>query len=158
MTDKTGRAGPLYLDDLAIGDIFESCAQVLDSQQIISFAQAFDPQPFHTDPTAAQDTFFRGLAASGWHTGAISMRLIVQSVPMANGIIGAGGEITWPSPSRPGDILRVRSEILDITPSRSRPGRAIALVRSTTLNQDDEVRQIFTSRMVVFGREGGSGG
>lgn len=148
---------PLYLDDLAIGDCFESREHALDAQQIIAYSQQFDPQPFHIDPQAAENSFFGALAASGWHTGAVSMRLIVESLPLADGIIGAGGEIAWPSPTRSTDILRVRSEILDITPSRSKPGRAIALVRSTTINQHDEVRQIFTSRMILFRRKDGGG-
>lgn len=144
---------PLHLDDLSVGDVFESGEHRIDAEQIVAFAREFDPQPFHTDPEAAGATFFRGLAASGWHTGAVSMRLIVASVPFADGIIGAGGDITWPTPTRPGDVLRVRSEVLEITPSRSRPNRAIALVRSVTRNQAGEVRQEFTSRMLVFRKE-----
>jgi acyl dehydratase len=151
MTDRSLRA--LDLDDIAVGDTFESSAHRLDAEQIVAFASAFDPQPFHIDAVAAEDTFFKGLAASGWHTGAISMRLIVESVPFADGIIGAGGEIVWPTPTRAGDVLRVRSEVLEITPSRSRPNRAIALVRSVTSNEEGEVRQEFTSRMLVFRKE-----
>lgn len=142
----------LNLDDLKVGDVFESGEHRMEADAMVAFAATFDPQPFHTDPDAAGGTFFRGLAASGWHTGAVSMRLIVESVPFADGIIGAGGTIEWPTPTRPGDVLRVRSEVLEITPSRSRPDRAVALVRSVTRNQDGEVRQEFTSRMLVFRR------
>lgn len=144
----------LYLDDLVIGDTFESREQVIDEAQIIAFASQFDPQPFHTDPGAARDSFFQGLAASGWHTMGITMRLIVESVPLAGGIIGAGAEVSWPRPTRPGDVLRVRSEIIQITPSRSRPDRAIVLTRSLTLARDDEVRQDFTAKLLAFRRPG----
>lgn len=145
---------PLYLDDLAVGDEFRSAAHPLDADQIIAFARQFDPQPFHTDAEAAQHTFFRGLAASGWHTMAISMRLIVESMPFAHGIIGAGGEISWPQPTRPGDILHVRSIVIDIKPSQSKPGRAIVLVRSLTLNQRDEVLQDFTAKLLAWNKQG----
>lgn len=152
MADEVARAS-LYLDDLAIGDVFESAERALDEEQIIAFAKNFDPQPFHVDPVASQDSFFGELVASGWHTGAITMSLLVESIPFADGVIGGGGEIIWPSPTRAGDVLRVQSEIIDITPSRSRPGRAIALTRCTTLNQNNEAKQIFTSRMVVFSKK-----
>ena len=95
----------LYLDDLAVGQRFASGPQALDAGQIKAFAEAFDPQPFHLDEAAAASSLFGGLAASGWHTAAISMRLLVGSVPLAGGVIGAGGEIAWPRPTRPGDVL-----------------------------------------------------
>lgn len=150
MPNNTGRK--LYLDDLAIGEEFLSAEHRLDAEQIIAFASQFDPQPFHLDEEAAKDSFFQGLAASGWHTMAITMKLIVQSLPFAQGIIGAGGEVTWPQPTRPGDILRVRSQILDIIPSRSKPDRAIVLARSLTYAQDDQLRQDFTARLLAFRR------
>jgi acyl dehydratase len=149
--------GKLYLDDLAVGDTFESGQQRVEQADIIAFAKQFDPQPFHTDPEAARETFFEGLAASGWHTMGITMRLIVESMPIAGGIIGAGAEVSWPRPTRPGDTLRVRSEIMAIKPSRSRPDRGTVVSRSLTFGQDDEVRQDFTARMLVF-RAPGSGG
>lgn len=144
--------GRLHLEDLAVGQTFESGAHHLDADAIVRFAQAFDPQPFHLDPEAAQDTFFAGLAASGWHTAAITMRLLTQSVPLAGGLIGGGNEIAWPRATRPGDTLRVLSEILDIAPSRSRPGRGRVTMRSETLNQRCEVVQVMTSRLVAFRR------
>jgi acyl dehydratase len=147
----------LYFDDLAVGDAFESRELRVEQANMIAFAKQFDPQPFHTDPVAAQDTFFEGLAASGWYTMGITMRLIVESMPLAGGIIGAGAEVSWPRPTRPGDTLRVRSEILALTPSRSRPDRGTAVSRSVTLGQDDEVRQDFTARMIVFRAPGSSG-
>ncbi|MCW3473449.1 MaoC family dehydratase [Limobrevibacterium gyesilva] len=140
----------LYLDDLHVGQRFASGTHVIDEAQIKAFAAAFDPQPFHLDDAAARATLFGGLAASGWHTASLTMRLQVQGgLPIAGGIVGAGGEITWPKPTRPGDILCVESEILEITPSRSRPDRGMVTVRSETHNQRDEVVQVLTARLVV---------
>ncbi len=143
----------LYFEDLEVGQTFESATHALDAEQIKRFAGDFDPQPFHLDESAASGTLFGGLAASGWHTASITMRLMVESgVPFAGGLIGAGGEISWPRPTRPGDILKVFSEILDVTPSRSRPDRGRVTVRSETRNQHGEVLQILTANMVVFRR------
>jgi acyl dehydratase len=105
----------LYLDDLQNGQRFTSGTHVVDEEQIKAFARQFDPQPFHLDNEAAKNTLLSGLAASGWHTAAITMRLLVDSgLPLADGIIGAGGELDWPNPTRPGDILQVESEILNV--------------------------------------------
>ncbi|CAH1666313.1 MaoC family dehydratase [Hyphomicrobiales bacterium] len=143
----------LYLDDLKPGQTFVSGSHALDEAQIKAFAGAFDPQPFHLDGEAAERTLFGGLAASGWHTAAITMRLNVESgLPLANGIIGAGGEIQWPAPTRPGDILHVESEVIDVVPSRSRPERGIATIVSRTLNQRREVLQILTAKLVAYRR------
>lgn len=144
----------LYLDDLAVGDTFESRSHAIDAEQIVAFASEFDPQAFHVDQDAANDTFFGGLAASGWHTAAVTMLLVTETVPFANGIIGAGGEIAWPSATRPGDVLRVRSEILEIKPSQSRPERGSVVLRSLTLNQHGDVRQELKARLIVFRRPG----
>jgi acyl dehydratase len=115
---------PLYLDDLHVGQRFTSASHAVDEAQIREFAAVFDPQPFHLDAEAARDTLFGGLAASGWHTAAISMRLQVQGgLPLAGGIVGAGGTLEWPHPTRPGDLLHVESEVVEITPSRSRTDR-----------------------------------
>ena len=142
-----------YLEDLHAGQIFVSGSHELDEAQIKAFASAFDPQPFHLDHEAAKGTLFGGLAASGWHTAAITMRLNVEAgLPLANGIIGAGGEIQWPAPTRPGDILHVGSEVKEIVPSRSRPDRGIATIVSRTLNQRGDVLQILTARLVVYRR------
>jgi acyl dehydratase len=142
----------LYLDDLAVGDRFTSGEYALDAEKIKAFALQFDPQPFHTDEEAAKRTFFGGLAASGWHTAAVTMRLLVDSgIPLANGIIGSGGdEIRWPQPTRPGDVLHVVSEIVEIVPSRSKPGRAMVRVRCETRNQHGEVLQHFSPKLVVM--------
>jgi len=141
---------PLYLDDLTPGQRLESRSLTLDALQIKAFARKFDPQPFHLDEMAAKDTLFGGLAASGWHTAALTMKLMVEGgVPIAGGIIGAGGEIAWPRPARPGDTLTVDSEVLEVTPSKSRPDRGIATIRSTTRNQTGDAVQISTMKLVV---------
>lgn len=143
----------LYLDDLAVGDKFISSGHEIDTEQIKAFATLFDPQPFHLDEEAAKGTLFGGLAASGWHTAAITMRLLVTSgLPLADGIIGAGGEISWPKPTRPGDILHVDSEVVEIMPSRSRPTQAMVLMRCETRNQHGDVLQRFSPKLVVAKR------
>jgi acyl dehydratase len=143
----------LYLDDLEVGQRFTSGTHAIDEVQIKAFARQFDPQPFHLDDEAAKDTLFGSLVASGWHTAAITMRLLVDGgLPLASGVIGAGGEISWPRPTRPGDILTVTSVIEEITPSRSRPDRGIVRVRSETRNQRDEVVQVLMPRLVVLRR------
>jgi acyl dehydratase len=153
LPDDTDAKRALYLEDLSVGDRFQSGEYALDAAQIKAFASQFDPQPFHTDEEAAKDTFFGGLAASGWHTAALTMKLMVESgIPLAEGIIGSGGELQWPKPTRPGDVLHVVSEVLDITPSRSKPGRAMVTMRCRTLNQRGEVLQYFTPKLVVHAR------
>ena len=109
---------PLYLDDLHVGQRFTSGTYLMEASRIKEFAAEFDPQPFHLDEAAAEASLFKGLAASGWHTAAVAMRLLVAGgLPFANGLVGLGGEVGWPRPTRPGDILRVESEIIGITPS-----------------------------------------
>jgi acyl dehydratase len=144
---------PLSLEDLEVGQRFETDRYALSAAQIQAFAAQFDPQPFHLDDAAARATIFGGLAASGWHTAAITMRLQVESgLRFANGWLGAGGSVEWPNPTRPGDVLRVRGEIVDIHPSKSRPDRGIVTVRSETLNQDGAVVQKTTAKLVVLRR------
>ena len=143
----------LYLEDFVVGQRFVSATHRIDADQIKAFAAQFDPQPFHLDEAAAQASFFGGLAASGWHTASITMSLLVQSgMPIAGGLIGAGGEITWPKAVRPGDVLQVESAVLAVTPSRSKPGRGMITVRSETRNQNGEVVQLLTSKMLVWRR------
>jgi acyl dehydratase len=140
----------VYLDDLAPGQVFTSGSLTVGEAGIKAFAAQFDPQPFHLDQAAAQKTLFGGLAASGWHTAALTMRLLVNGgAPIAGGVIGAGGEISWPRPTRPGDTLVVETEVLDVTPSKSRPDRGMVTVRSTTLNQNREPVQVSTMKLVV---------
>ncbi len=144
------RPGGLYLEDLHVGQRFTSATHTVDEAQIKTFAAQFDPQPFHLDEAAASDTLFKGLVASGWHTAAITMRLNVETgLPFAGGLIGAGGDITWPAPTRPGDTLRVESEVVEIIPSRSKPDRGIAVVVSQTINQRNEVVQILKAKLVI---------
>lgn len=143
----------LYLEDMTVGQVFTSATAQLDEREIVEFARSYDPQPFHLDNKAAEATLFEGLAASGWHTAAVTMRLLVENgMPIANGLIGAGAEITWPRPTRPGDTLKVASEIISVAPSGSRPDRGIVTVRSETSNQHDYIVQIMTSKLVVMRR------
>lgn len=143
-------AQELFLDDLQVGQRFMSSTYAMSAEAIRAFAGQFDPQPFHLDEDAAKSTFFAGLAASGWHTAAVTMRLLVDSgAPVAGGVIGAGAEIRWPQPTRPDDVLQVESEVLEVTPSRSRPGRGMVTLRSETRNQRGEVVQVLTSKLVV---------
>ncbi len=140
----------LYLEDLEIGQRFTSGSHRVDEAQIIAFARQFDPQPFHLDPGAARHLFFGELVASGWHTAAITMRLLVESgLPIAGGLIGAGAEVNWPNPTRPGDVLHLEIEVIDVRPSRSRPERGMATIRSETRNERNEVVQILTAKIVV---------
>ncbi|MGX1305288.1 acyl dehydratase [Amorphus suaedae] len=144
---------PLHLDDLAVGQTFTSASHLVSVEEIKAYARQFDPQPFHLDEAAAGETFFRGLAASGWHTASITMRLLLAGgAPFADGVIGAGGEIAWPQPTRPGDVLTVVSEIVEIRPSRSRPERGTVVLRSETRNQRGEVVQVLTARLIVWKR------
>jgi acyl dehydratase len=152
MTQKFEASPTLYLDDLSVGQRFASGTYHMDADRMKAFAAEFDPQPFHLDEAAAERSIFRGLAASGWHTAAATMRLMVESLPFAGGMAGLGGEIAWARPTRPGDTLRVESEIVEIVPSRSKPNQGIVIVRSTTLNQHGEQVQAFTAKIIVFKR------
>ncbi len=142
----------LYLEDLHPGQVFASGRLKVTEERIKSFAAEFDPQPAHLDDAAARDTIFRGLAASGWHTAAITMRLYVESeFKPAGGIVGAGfDEFTWPRPVRPGDELHLKIEVLEVRPSKSRPSQGMAKVRTTTLNQNGEPVQISVGNLVVL--------
>jgi acyl dehydratase len=133
-----------------VGQRFSSGSHTIDAAQIKAFAAQFDPQPFHLDGEAAKATLFGALAASGWHTAAITMKLLVESgLPLMGGIIGSGGEVSWPRPTRPGDTLTVVSEVEEITPSRSRPDRGMIRVRSETRNQHGETVQVLIAKLVV---------
>jgi acyl dehydratase len=151
MSQVIEKSQGLYLEDLHVGQRFVSGTHHMDEAKIKEFAREFDPQPFHLDDAAARASVFGGLAASGWHTAAVAMRLLVDGgLPLGNGIIGMGGDLAWPKPTRPGDTLHVESEILEILPSRSKPNQAIVKVRSTTLNQHGEPVHSFTSKCLVF--------
>lgn len=142
----------LYLEDLSVGQRFESAEHLLDADQIKKFAAEFDPQPFHLSEEGAKGTLFGSLAASGWHTAALTMRMLVEAVALADGLIGAELELAWPKPTRPGMRLRVIAEVVDIKPSRSKPNMAMVTMRNETRDQDDEVLQLFTVKMPVFKR------
>jgi len=142
----------LYLDDLKPGDTFESGEYTVNTNDIKTFAQQFDPQPFHLDEAAAEASFFHGLAASGWHTAAITMRLVVESVPIATGIIGATVELTWMRPVRPGERLRVKVVVDEVTVSRSKPNQGIAHMTTETYNERDELCLVIRNTLVVFKR------
>jgi acyl dehydratase len=141
--------GILYLDDLRVGQRFTSGTHLICEDEIKAFAKQFDPQPFHLDAEAAKDTMFEGLVASGWHTAAVSMRLLVEGVPIAGGMVGVGAEMAWPKPTRAGDVLHVESEVVEARPSRSRPDRGIATIRSETRNQSGEIVQVLIAKLVV---------
>jgi len=145
-----------YLEDFAVGQKFGSAKLRVDEQRIKQFAAEFDPQPFHLDDAAARGTLFAGLAASGWHTAAMTMRLLVESdVKPAGGIVGAGfDEFRWPRPVRPGDELRIEAEVLEVRPSKSRPGEGFIKLRTTTLNQRNEPVQISVGNLLVPRRPG----
>ncbi|MBI4725149.1 MAG: MaoC family dehydratase [Rhodomicrobium sp.] len=143
----------LYFEDLSVGMTFTAGSENVSEVDIVTFAKQFDPQPFHTDPEAAKHSLFKGLAASGWHTIGLTMRMLVNGgVPLAGGSIGFGAEVSWPRPVRPGDELAIECEIIEITPSRSKPHQAIATLRTTTTNQNGETVQVLTSKNLVFKR------
>ena len=145
----------LYLEDIQPGQVYEAGSITIDAAAIQRFAREYDPQPFHLDDAAARDTFFGGLAASGWHTAALTMRMLIDGpMRIAGGRIGAGlDELRWPLPVRPGDTLRIRTEVLDVRVSRSRPERGLVKARTTTLNQHDEPVQIMVTTMIVPRRD-----
>jgi len=142
----------LYLEDLYVGQRFSSAPHLVDAEQIKRFAAEFDPQPFHLSEEGASGTLFGSLAASGWHTAALTMRMLVESIPLADGLIGAELQLAWPKPTRPGMTLQVFSEVVEIVPSRSKPNMAMVTCRNETRDQDGEVLQIFTVKMPVFKR------
>ena len=148
-----------YLEDFAVGQVFKSGRKRVDKDEIFTFAREYDPQPFHLDEAAARQSPFAGLAASGWHTAAMSMRLIVDGeFKPAGGILGVGfDELSWPRAVRPGDELYVKSEVLEVRPSKSRPDRGMIRVRNPTFNQNDEPVQVFTGNLLVPRRRAKAG-
>ena len=145
-----------YLEDFAAGQVYRSDRLQVDKGQILAFATQFDPQPYHLDEELARSSVFKGLAASGWHTAAVTMRLLVDSdFRPADGILGVGLEdLSWPRPVRPGDELRVDCEVLEVRPSKGRTDRGMIRVRTTTFNQNDQPVQIFTGNLLVPRRPG----
>ena len=146
----------LYLDDLHPGQSFSAGPVTVETGAVKAFASQFDPQPFHLDEAAAAQSLFGGLVASGWHTAALTMRLLVDGgAPIAGGLIGVGGSLTWPRPTRPGDRLSVTCEVMEVVPSRSRPDRGMVTVHVLTLNQHGETVQDSTMRLRVPRRPAG---
>ena len=145
-----------YLEDFVAGQVYRSNRLQVDKEQILAFASQFDPQPYHLDEAAARKSVFKGLAASGWHTAAMTMRLLVESeFQPAEGILGVGlEELSWPRPVRPGDELRLESEVLEVRPSKLRADRGVIRVRTTTFNQNNQPVQIFTGNLLVPCRPG----
>ena len=141
----------LYLEDLQVGDRFESGTLEVTERDIVDFAHDFDPQPFHLDLDAAKRSVFQGLVASGWHTAAISMRLFVTGdLKLAGGSVGLSvDELQWPRPVRPGDTLRLQTEIVEVRPSQSKPDRGILRIRNVTTNQNGELVQSFFASVLV---------
>jgi acyl dehydratase len=144
----------LYLDEMKEGMQYTSTEYEMTTADIKRFAAEFDPQPFHLDEEAARSSLFNGLAASGWHTAAVTMRLLTEGgVPVAGGSIGLGGEITWPRPTRPGDRLHVVTTVTEIRASKSKPGQGVVTTTSETMNQNGEIVQRFVAKLIAFTRE-----
>ena len=145
-----------YLEDLTVGARYDAGPVAVDPDELIAFAGRFDPQPFHTDPEAAKASLFGGLAASGWMTASLTMRMLIasQKIP-AGGLIARKIEnLEWPLPVRPGDTLRATSEVIEILPSKSRPDRGMVRMRTETVNQDGATVQVLTALLVVPRRSG----
>jgi acyl dehydratase len=147
--NETGEGTRLHFEDFSVGRRFVSGSRGVDVDAITAFARDYDPQPFHLGEAQARDTFFGGLAASGWHTAALTMRLLVETLPIVGGIIGAGVELAWPAPTRPGDVLTVESEVVEARASRSRPRHGLVVLRSETRNQRGDIVQRMTSTLLV---------
>ena len=138
----------LYYEDLEVGMLLESRELVVTAEDVREFASKYDPQPFHLDPIAAQATFFKGLVASGWHTSALTMRLVVESLPIAGGVVGGGvDELRWPNALRPGDTIRLSSEVIEMRTLRSRTDVGLVKFRVTTLNQRAEPVQLMVPNL-----------
>ena len=154
MTIREHSVKKAFLEDLAPGQVFTSDARaVVDAGAIKRFAGEFDPQPFHLDEASARPTFFKKLVASGWHTTAVTMQLVVKTLPLSHGVIGSGvDELRWPRPVKPGDTLRLHCEVIEVTPSKLDPSRGTVRVRMMTLNQYDQPVQTMVANLIAFRR------
>lgn len=142
--------GTLFFEDFAPGQSFRTGARQVSAREITDFAAQFDPQPFHLDDAAARGTLFGGLVGSGWHTAALTMRLLVDGFPVAGGILGLGvDELRWPAPLRPDDVLHAEIEVLEARPSRSRPNSGLVKLRVTTRRQDGQAVQVIVPNLIV---------
>ncbi|HEY1721644.1 MAG TPA: MaoC family dehydratase [Magnetospirillaceae bacterium] len=141
----------MYLDDFVAGTQYQAGPITVDKDELIAFAKRYDPQPFHTDPEAAKTTLFGGLAASGWMTGSLTMRMLIESgnIPTGGLIAREVEKIEWPRPTRAGDTLRAMSEVIETIPSKTKPDRGMLRMRTTTTNQNGEIVQIMTALLVV---------
>src|SRR5215207_6187414 len=149
-TNPDAESPRLYLEDFTVGQVYIAGSVPISADAIKAYARQFDPQPFHTDEELARSTFFQGLAASGWHTASLTMSLVVQALPIAGGVIGGGvDELRWPKPLRPGDELKLEAEIIEVRPSRSKPGQGLVRVRTTTLNRAGEAVQTMIANLIV---------
>lgn len=142
----------VWIGEFEIGDFYVSDTYEVTEEEIIEFAHKYDPQYFHTDPKQAEDSFFKGLASSGWMTAGISMKLQVKSHPFGFDLVGIEVNLEWPSPTRAGDILQIKTEILDITMSRSKPNQGIIEIETVTTNQDGDVRMVMQNKILGFKR------
>jgi acyl dehydratase len=128
-----------YFEDFTVGQTFHGGPVVVDAKTIKEFASMYDPQPFHLDEAAAAQTFFQGLAASGWHTAGLTMRMMTEALGVAGHFIGVEvDQLRWPLAVRPGDVLRVEVEIAEMRPLRSRPEYGLVKINIVTLNQADQ--------------------
>lgn len=142
----------VWLGEFEVGDFYESATYEITEEEIIEFAQKYDPQYFHTDPEKAKDSFFEGLASSGWMTAGVSMKLQVETSPFAFDLVGIEVNLEWPSPTRAGDILKIRTEVKDINMSKSKPNQGIITIETVTTNQEDEVRMVMENKILGFKR------
>jgi acyl dehydratase len=151
MSATPADAGEQYLEDFAVGQVFRSNRVTVDLDRLVAFATEFDPQPFHLDDEAARSSLFGGLAASGWHTAALTMKLLAGSeLRPVGGIIGAGAEeMRWPRPTRPGDVLGCVIEVLETRPSAKRPEQGLVKLRVTTSNAAGEAVYVLVISIIV---------
>ncbi|MFW2001778.1 MaoC family dehydratase [Acinetobacter ursingii] len=141
----------LYLEDLNVGDRFISREYEMTLEEIKQFAGQYDPQPFHLNEAEAEKSpIFQGLAASGWHTAAVTMRLWTECFPIQGGLIGSESSLRWPRPTRPDDKIHVEVEITAIVPSKTKNDRGIVSYITQALNQNGDVLLISTTKIVVF--------
>jgi acyl dehydratase len=149
-----------FLEDFIVGEVFKPAGRLrVEKHAIIAFAKEFDPQPFHLDEEAGRKSIFRGLVASGWHTAAMTMRLVAGSEHKpAGGSIGIGFDgMRWPLPVRPGDELHIETEVLEVRTSKSRPDRGLVKLKTLTINQNGEVVQELIVNAMVPRRQAGRG-
>jgi acyl dehydratase len=141
----------LYLEDVHVGQRFQSEPYHVSETEMIEFARQFDPQPFHLDRAAADASVFNGLAASGWHTAAIAMRLLMTgAMQFVGGAVGLGvDELRWPNAVRPKDTIQLETEILETRESRSKPGYGIVRIRNVATNQHQQVVLSYMANAMV---------